>query len=337
MLDARRLRILREVAACGTIAGAAAALHLTPSAVSQQLAALERESGDVLLERRGRGVVLTPAGRVLVEHAHLVIAALERAEADLAALREGPVGLLRARTFATAGIALVAPALAVLAARYPALRVETSESEAGFDLNEVLAGNCDVALTLLRPDGPAVDDPGLAILPILDDPYDAALPVGHVRAGRGEVDLAHLAGERWVLPLTGSAWEANVRLACAGAGFAPAPAHRAGDYGLALALVGATGCVTLVPRLAQVAVPSTVVIRRLAPPGAARRVIAIVRRGAEAQPAVAAFVAALRAQVGARSAVGSEGARAEVAAVGAEEGREDGDGDEHGGDQERGH
>lgn len=301
MLDARRLRILREVAACGTIAGAAAALHLTPSAVSQQLSALERETGDDLLERRGRGVVLTPAGRVLVEHAHVVIAALERAEADLAALRDGPVGVLRARTFGTAGIALVGPALAMLRSRHPALRVEVAESEAGLDVNAVLGGDCDVAVTLLRPDGPAVDDPGLAILPIVDDPYDAALPAGHVRAGRAEIDLAALAGERWVLPLPGSAWEVNVRLACAAAGFAPHAAHRAGDYGLALALVGATGAVALVPRLAQVAVPASVAMRPLAPPGALRRVIVLVRRGGEAQPAVAAFVAALREVVAARA------------------------------------
>ena len=122
MIDARRLRVLREVAQQGTLAAAADALHLTPSAVSQQLAALEREIGQPVIERNGRGVRLTGAAEVLVGHANLVLAQLEAAEADVAAYAEGVVGTVRVAGFATALGELVAPAVVALRATTRASR-----------------------------------------------------------------------------------------------------------------------------------------------------------------------------------------------------------------------
>ena len=121
MIDARRLRVLREVAQQGTLAAAADALHLTPSAVSQQLAALEREVGQPVIERNGRGVRLTGAAEVLVGHANLVLAQLEAAAADVAAYAEGVVGTVRVAGFATALGELVAPAVVALRASHPRL------------------------------------------------------------------------------------------------------------------------------------------------------------------------------------------------------------------------
>src|ERR671910_64923 len=121
MIDVRRLRVLRALADHGTVAAAAKALHLTPSAVSQQLAALEREVGQPVVERRGRGVRLTGAAEMLVGHANLVLAQLEAAEADVAAFADGIVGTVRVAGFATGLAEIAAPAAADLRASHPRL------------------------------------------------------------------------------------------------------------------------------------------------------------------------------------------------------------------------
>ena len=130
MIDARRLRVLREVAEHGTVAAAADALHLTPSAVSQQLAALEREVGQPVVERNGRGVRLTGAAEVLVGHANVVLAQLEAAAADVAAYADGLVGTVRIAGFATGIAEIVAPAAAALRASHPRLGLAIAEQEA---------------------------------------------------------------------------------------------------------------------------------------------------------------------------------------------------------------
>src|ERR671929_1175907 len=130
MYDVRRLRLLRELAARGTVTAVADALAYTPSAVSQQLAQLERDAGVALLERAGRGVRLTEAGRRLAGHADAVIARLEAAEADLAGLSGDAAGLLRVACFQTAAVALVLPALEALVAEHPGVRGEVMEAEA---------------------------------------------------------------------------------------------------------------------------------------------------------------------------------------------------------------
>src|SRR5918998_1591838 len=130
MLDLRRLRLLREVEARGTVHGAARALDYTPSAISQQLGVLEREAGTALLERAGRGVRLTEAGRVIVRHAHALLDGVEAAEAELAALAAGrPAGAVRVASFQSAFLRIVAPAVAALAISHPDVRVEATELE----------------------------------------------------------------------------------------------------------------------------------------------------------------------------------------------------------------
>ncbi|GAA3057935.1 hypothetical protein GCM10020229_82000 [Kitasatospora albolonga] len=145
MIDARRLRTLRAVADHRTVTAAAAALYLTPSAVSQQLAALEQETGHHLLAREGRGVRLTAAGEILLLHADLVLAQLERAEADLAAYQQGAAGEVTVAAFAT-GIALVlAPAIADLATAAPGVRLRVLDAEGDASLPMVLDGRADIA------------------------------------------------------------------------------------------------------------------------------------------------------------------------------------------------
>src|SRR5215207_679474 len=200
MIDTRRLRGLREVAQQGTLAAAADALHLTPSAVSQQLAALEREVGQPVIERNGRGVRLTGAAEVLVGHANVVLAQLEAAAADVAAFSEGAVGTVRIAGFATALAELVAPAAARLRATHPRLALTITEQEAPGCFTALARGDADIALSMASRLAPPADDPRFAQRPLRADALDAVLPADHPLAARESIALAELAGEPFVGP-----------------------------------------------------------------------------------------------------------------------------------------
>ena len=293
IIDARRLRVLREVAEQGTLAAAADALHLTPSAVSQQLAALEREVGQPVVERNGRGVRLTGAAEVLVGHANLVLAQLEAAAADVAAYSEGVVGTVRIAGFATALAELVAPAAAALRATHPGLALAITELEApGLlprarprgrrhrDLDGLAA-----RATARRPALPSPRAPGRrARRRAAGRPPDG---------GRAEIDLAALAAEPFVGPPEGTSCHDVTLNGCAAAGFTPAFAHWSLDFHTTMALVAAGLGVALVPRLAQAVVPAGAVIRPLSAPAPARHVFAATRAGSERRPTVAALLDAL--------------------------------------------
>jgi molybdate transport repressor ModE-like protein len=291
MIDARRLRVLREVAQQGTLAAAADALHLTPSAVSQQLAALEREVGQPVIERNGRGVRLTGAAEVLVGHANVVLAQLEAAEADVAAYAEGIVGTVRVVGFATALAELVAPAVAALRASHPRLALTVEELEAPGCFLALARGEVDVALSMASRQAP--EDPRFARRALLTDTLDAVLPAGHPLADRPEIALAELAGDDFVGPPEGTSCHDVTVTGCAAAGFMPAFRHRTLDFHTAMALAAAGLGVTLVPRLGQAAVPPGAIVRPLSDPAPARHVFAATRAGAERRPALAAVLDAI--------------------------------------------
>ena len=291
MIDARRLRVLREVAQQGTLAAAADALHLTPSAVSQQLAALEREVGQPVVERNGRGVRLTGAAEVLVGHANLVLAQLEAAEADVAAYAEGAVGTVRIAGFATALGELVAPAVVALRRSHPRLTLIVEESEAPGCFVALARGDADIAISMASRQAP--EDPRFRRRALMTDTLDAVLPGGHPLASRERIALAELAGEEFVGPPEGTSCHDVTVTGCAAAGFAPAFRHRTLDFHTAMALAASGLGVTLVPRLGQAAVPAGAVVRPLADPAPARHVFAATRAGAEGRPAVAAVLDAL--------------------------------------------
>lgn len=294
MIDVRRLRSLRELDERGTIAAAAAALHLTPSAVSQQLSALEREVGQPLLEPDGRRVRLTPAARVVLEHAGPLFSQLERLQADLDAHARGENGHVRIGAFPTAIIDLVAPAAATLAVSAPGVSLAVHESEAPMVFDELGRGDVDVAIGIASPFAPAAGDTRFARVELARDILDAALPSDHPLADAAALPLSALAGETWVCPPTGWQCEPVVMGGCQAAGFTPEIAHRTADWTAALALVGAGLGVALVPRLAQSAPPPGVTLRPLAgddPP--ARHLFASCRAGAESAPVVAAVLEAL--------------------------------------------
>jgi DNA-binding transcriptional LysR family regulator len=294
MVDIRRLRTLRAVADHGTLAAAADALHLTASAVSQQLAALEREVGHPLLEPAGRSVRLTAAANVLLEHAHALFAQLERLEGDLAAQDAEPLGEVRVAGFPTALAGLLAPAARELRVAAPRVTLRVLELETPDAVAALLRREHDVILGMECSAAPRRGDARFHREELLSDTLDAVLPVGHPLAGHGRVNLAWLAGEDWVAPPVGWSCDEVLHAGCRAAGFSPRVAHRAGDWQAVLALVAAELGVSLVPRLAQGAPPDGVVIVPLGGAAPCRHVFSACRAGAEAGPAVRALLDALR-------------------------------------------
>ncbi|GLY48277.1 LysR family transcriptional regulator [Lentzea sp. NBRC 102530] len=282
MIDPRRLRVLRALADHGTVTAAAAALHLTPSAVSQQLAALESEAGHPLLVRKGRRVSLTPAGSLLVEHAHVVAAELERAQATLDGLASGSAGRVAVAAFASAITQVVAPALAALKERSIELSVRDAEGHESVRL--LLDGEIDVAITEEHRATERVTR-----FPLYTEPFDVLLPPGH--AVSGPVDLATLADEDWVVTLPGNPLRDVVEMACRQAGFTPRIRHNSDDFRAIEALVAAGAGVALAPRNA---VGGVAIRRAVAGVAPLRRVVAAVRRGSEAHPLIRAVLEQLQ-------------------------------------------
>src|SRR5579863_5981322 len=288
MIDVRRLRVLREVALRSSLTAAAAVLEYTPSAVSQQIAALERETGVALLERRGRGIVLTPSARALLKHADVVLAQLERAEAELATHTGQLGGTLRLGAFATGLLDLVPKALTQLAVVAPDIAVHVTEAEPDEALPALISHVFDIAIGFEYDlvAGPQID--GLYRRDLLIDPMIA---VGVPAAARpGPVGLDELAMERWLLPPEDTYCGQLVRRACEAAGFKPEPAAICQDFRGLAALANAGLGVALVPTLAL-----TPDARRSATalvPGLARRLFAAVRDGAEEHPVLATTLTA---------------------------------------------
>lgn len=221
MIEARRLHILRAVADHRTVTAAAAALYLTPSAVSQQLTALEQETGHRLVERGAKGVRLTPAGEILLSHTNAVLAQLERAEAELAAYGSGEAGTVTVAAFATGIAQVVAPALARLAHLAPGIRIRVQDAEGDASLPMVLDRQVDVAVAVEYRGAPPADDPRLTHVPLYAEPFDAVVPLGHRLADAAEVPLAELAKDAWIGPYPGNPCHDVVVLACESAGFQP--------------------------------------------------------------------------------------------------------------------
>ncbi|AXK31374.1 LysR family transcriptional regulator [Streptomyces armeniacus] len=294
MIDPRRLRVLRAVADHHTVTAAAAALYLTPSAVSQQLAALEQETGHTLLTRSSRGVKLTAVGDILLGHAHAVVAQLERAEAELAAYADGTVGEVTVASFATGIAEVVAPVIGRLRDVEPGIRVRVRDSEGDESLPMVLDGEADLAVAVEYRGAPRPDDPRLTRLPLYAEPFDAVLARTHPLSGVGRVALAELADEDWIGQHPGNPCLDVMLLACELAGFQPRLAHTSDDFRAVVALAAAGAGVALVPRSALRGMEHReTVVRPVAGPAATRRVFAAVRRGAEEHPLIRPVLDAL--------------------------------------------
>jgi DNA-binding transcriptional LysR family regulator len=307
MLDVRRLRVLHTVSAYGSVTAAAAALGYSAPAVSQQLAALEREVGMRLTERAGRGLELTPAAMILVGHTDALLARLDAAESDLAALRDQVAGRVALAAFPSAAASFVSAAWAALAGSAPQVRLDLTEMEPEESLPAVLRGQTDVAVAheydlLPRPLDPLFErrellsDPVLLAVPA-DHPLAAAHPSAAHPSAAVPVPLASLAGLPFLAPRDTTSCAEMIQRACARAGFVPRVVARATDFDVLLSLVAAGAGVTLVPALAARRPPPQVRLLRPAEP-VTRQIFTVSRRGGDRKPAVRVVLDALTAAAG---------------------------------------
>ena len=303
MLELRRLRLLRELRERGTIAAVADALAYTPSAVSQQLTQLERETGVTLLEKAGRGVRLTDAAHRLADHTEEVLARLEAAEAELLAESGAVQGRVRVAAFQTAARSLVVPIMRPLAERYAGLRLELIELEVEESLPRLRAGDFDVLVAEEYETAPRPHEAALERVDIGTDRIVLALPRSHPAAQDDRpVPLRRLAGERWCTSGEGTLFADLLVRVCRAAGFEPDVRHRANDVALLVQLAADGHGVSLVPALGQPEAHPGAAIRRVAGPPLERRLYAAVRRGNSQRPPVAATLEALRSRA---AAIGS--------------------------------
>jgi DNA-binding transcriptional LysR family regulator len=289
VLDVRRLRVLRELAARGTIAATADALGYTAPAVSQQLAALEREAGVDLLERTGRRRRLTPAGEELVVRTESILRELEAAEAALERTTTHVAGVLRCAAFASAQRALLPRAIAALATRHPELRVTTRDLEAEESVPALKLGELDLALAQDYSFAPNPKDPAIERTDLLEDVIRVALPADHPLADHPKVDIAALEPESWISHAPGTFCHRLIAHSTGQAGYEPKIMHVTNDFQVSFALVAARAGVTLVPDLAGPPPPG-VVVRPVAGAPRFRRIYAAVRAGSADRPAIAAML-----------------------------------------------
>jgi DNA-binding transcriptional LysR family regulator len=294
MLNVARLRVLKEVAYRGSISAAAEALSYTQSAISQQVATLEAETGMKLLERHPRGVSLTAAGQTLVGHAEGILSRLDAAEAALAEISGLRGGRLRMASFPTAGATLMPLAIANFRAAYPEVELTLAEAEPEILAPRLRAAELDIALLFEFPDESPLGGE-LARTTLLEDPLYAVLPREHRLAHGERVRLEDLREEAWIQTSHASTCARHVVRCCHAAGFEPRVSFESDDYQTVQGLVAAGVGVALIPGLALSVVREDVAIRPVSPAPPVREVIAAVPAGARLVPAAPAMLGLLEA------------------------------------------
>ena len=293
MLSVPRLKILRQVAASGSFSAAADSLNYTQSAVSQAIAALEREAGAPLLER-GRGSIRpTAAGSALIEHADGILARLEDAEDEVRAIAEGRRGRLRIASFPTAGATLIPLAVTTFREANPGVELSLAEGEPEEIAPRLRAGEFDIALLFEFPGVGRPLVPEAQRVELLEDPMRLAVAANHPLAKRDRPKLADLSGDAWIQTTETSPCARHVVRSCLAAGFEPAVSFESDDYQTVQGLVAAGVGVALIPLLALSTVRSDIAIRPLGGGGLVRSVFAATRRGPLA-PAAEAMLDVLR-------------------------------------------
>ena len=301
VLDVHRLRVFRSVVASGSIQAAANNLGYTPSAVSQHVTALQRETGLALISRVGRGIEPTAAGRALAIEIDGVLSRLGEVESVVGDLRAGRTGSLSIAYFASVGSAWMPAVVATMMREFPAVRLDLALRE---DVPTDPAERPDLQIAVEQG---AIHRPGLVVRHLLDDPYVAVLPSTHPLAGRAAVDLIELATDRWVDNDFARGWcRRNLIEACHAAGFSP-PFHvEAHDYPTAMAFVAAGIGLTVLPRLGARQLPPGVVAVPVTSPTPVRSIFALVRDGVADTPAVRTVLAELT-RLGASTATAEAG------------------------------
>jgi len=296
-LDLRRLRLLRELAGRGTLGAVAAALGYSPSAVSQQLAVLEKEVGVRLLGKAGRGVRLTDAGRLLSEHAAVLLTAADAARADLASLTGDIRGTVRAGGLQSATRRVLIPVVARMLAEHPRVRTEISELELEQALPELRLGTLDVVISDEYDGHPRPRPAGITFRVLHEEPLQLVLPAGHpCAAPGGPVAITALRDDVWAASDTGTGHHAVVEGTCRSlGGFDPDIRHRSNDADVQLDLVRTAGALALMPALALPSADPALTVRDIAEAHVTRRLMLITRAGPPT-PALATFLTAVTTQ-----------------------------------------
>jgi DNA-binding transcriptional LysR family regulator len=285
MIDPNHLRTLRALADHGTVVAAAETLHLSPSAVSQQLNSLARTTGCTLLEKRGRGVVLTQPAKILLEHADAILERFEQAESDMRSYQQGDTAVLRVGGFSSALQCFVADAVSTALHRNSGWSIQIDEVESEESMAMLLDRELDLSVVMIAPNRPLLADRRISLEPLLADTYRAVVPAVHPLGALDELDrLSRLAYEPWVLSRHWTSTHEIVMAACAVAGFQPRAAHNTTDFAASVAMVGHGLGVSVVPFLGLPRiVPDTVKILpiKVDPP---TRHIAVAVRSGSAQP-----------------------------------------------------
>lgn len=293
-LNTSRLRILREIASRGSISAAAQALWLTPSAVSQQMSALERELGVSLLERSARSVRLTDAGTRLVTHAEKILADCEAAVADLESLGDDVSGTLRVSAFSTAAQALLLPALEALSRRYPSLTVLATDLEPHEAMPALKSGHLDLVISHEYNLLPPYHDPGIERHDLMTERMLLALPSAHPLADAPSLRLADFANERWIVGREATFCRDAVVRAAQLAGFDPIIELQSNDFRVIAHAVRRGLGVALVPRIADLRGIRGLSLRALDDPRLERSIFAAVRKGSSVAPGVSVMLGALK-------------------------------------------
>lgn len=292
-MDVRRLRLLRELADRGTVTAVAKALSYTPSAVSQQIRALQAEVGVQLTEPAGRGLRLTDAGWSLAARADEVLAALDRAEAELDSYRSTPRGVVRVAIFPSGAFLLLSGLLRRMSA-YPKVRLECRD----VDMTPVevpeLTADFDLVVAHRDDQAPPFDSERTTITPLLREPLDVALPLGHPLAARERVEPAELVGEPWLSVDVGFPVDDVLRSLAVRTGVRPEVVQRINDFRVTEVLVADGFGVALLPRYS--ANLRMVALRPLSGVRAGRNIEVVSRRGATERPAVQLVLDALVAE-----------------------------------------
>nr|WIE94818.1 LysR family transcriptional regulator [Mesorhizobium sp. WSM4875] len=288
-MDFGRLRALRELSVRKTMAATAEALYVSPSAVSQQISLLEQEAGIELIERRGRGVELTVAGRQLVERANRVFAELEAARTDIAELKKVVVGELRVAAFPTVAAALMPRTISALRKSHGQLIIQFDEMEPEEALTALRSWQTDIALIDDLNVPPGLLESTITILPLIDDVFNVMVAPDHPLAGRATVSLEELRDECWVNDTASANYNRMLTESCRKAGFTPNIVARSKGFEVAIALIRRGCAIAIMPGLRASLDLEDVWVCRLTPE-IRRHIFIAYRQGEKRSPALQAFI-----------------------------------------------
>ena len=292
MLDVRRMRVLREVAVRGSFSAAAESLSFTQSAISQQIAALEREAGTTLVQRSARGVRLTEAGEAVVRHAEAIMARLAEAEAELEAIAGLRGGRLRTAAFESAGATLMPLAIAAFRQKHPAVELSMSMSEPEDCVPLLRSGELDLGIVFESAIKQA--DDGIHRVHLLEDPMYLVMPADHPLANKRRVRLSDLAGEAWIGGQPECECNRLIERACAVAGYEPRFTFETDDYTAMQGFIAAGVGVSLIAELGLTTVRDDIVVRDLGRDTPVRQIYAATLDEGYRSPATQAMLEILR-------------------------------------------